>query len=268
MLILPIVNKHRVMNVELRLKYASKIRSRVFYEDAKESEIIVNREKFSESSFSKSREESAPTDFIRSKSILYPRKFLVTTKQATNSRFYDIYEVKQPPKKVNQGLDKLYGKAITDLRKEIPGETQRGRYVSFEELGIDKPLTDDKIALLQRIVREERDTSRWPSLFQKYGLSELSETLDFVNHFDCTVLSDHSIPETSLQDTLTAMEAIHTRDYKNLKKYYDTAKSNARIYTRISYIHKLLYDQPLSLIHAKQKQLVKTKDETDYQQAA
>ena len=47
MLILPIVNKRRVMNVQIKLKDASKVRKGVCYDDAGESDIIVNREKFS-----------------------------------------------------------------------------------------------------------------------------------------------------------------------------------------------------------------------------
>ena len=46
MLILPIVNKNRVMNVHIKIKSAEKIRQKVSFNDAKESEIIVNREKF------------------------------------------------------------------------------------------------------------------------------------------------------------------------------------------------------------------------------
>ena len=65
MLILPIVNKKRVMNVEIRLKDAKKVRHHVSYDDAGQSEIIVNHAKFSESSFFLSREENAPTDFNR-----------------------------------------------------------------------------------------------------------------------------------------------------------------------------------------------------------
>ena len=55
MLILPIVNKRRVMNVQIKLKDASKVRKGVCYDDAGESDIIVNREKFSESSFKNSK---------------------------------------------------------------------------------------------------------------------------------------------------------------------------------------------------------------------
>lgn len=262
MLILPIVNRNRVMNVEIRLRNARKIKTDVFYRDANESDIIVNREKFSNSTFKNSREENAPTDFIRSKSILYPRNFLVTTKQRTDSKSYDVYEVSQPPRKVNTCLDKLYGKAITDLRKKIPGVKNRGRYVSFEKLGMNDYLTDEKIAKLQRIVKEERDQSRWPELFEREGISDISNTLDFISNFECTVVSDTTIPEDSMKDTLKSLEIINTRDYKNLNNYYKMAKRNADIYTKISYINKIMYDKPLTLIQSeKQKQLVKKQNE-------
>ena len=263
MLVLPIVNKRRVMNVQIRLKNAEKIRKGVAYDDAVESEIIVNREKFSESSYSTSKDENAPIDFIRSKSILYPRNFLVTTKEENDSNLYDVYEVSQPPKSVSRSLDTLYSKAINDMRKEIPGVQTRGRYISFEELGLDEHLTDEKIASLQKIVKEVRDTSMWPKLFEEAGLSDLSNMIDFINNFECIVLSDSTIPEASLQDTLNAMKVINSRDYRNLKKYYNTAKSNTDIYTKISYVNKIIYDKPLTLLQQREKpkQLVKTMDE-------
>ena len=271
MLILPIVNKKRVMNVEVKLKTAQKIRRGVCFDDAKESEIIVNRAKFSDSSFKNSRDDMAPIDFIRSKSLLYPRSFLVTTKEHANSNLYDVYEVAPPPKKVNDSLDCIYSKAIIDLVKEIPGTEKRGRYLSFENLGIDKHLTNDKIASLQRIIKENRDSSVWPRLFEEAGISDLSETIDFMNNFECTVLSDTSISEESLEETLKALSNIHTRDYRNLNKYYQMAKSNTDIYTRISYIHKVLYDKPLNLIQAKKqvpKRLVKKMEDGEYGKAA
>ena len=66
MLILPIVNKRRILNVAIKLKGAKKKKKGVCYNDAEESDIIVNRERFSDSSFSKSREITAPVDFIAS----------------------------------------------------------------------------------------------------------------------------------------------------------------------------------------------------------
>ena len=267
MLILPIVNKRRVMNIRVGLKDASKVRQGVSYNDAKASDIIVNRERFSDSSFKESRNAKAPMDFIRSRSMLYPRKYLVTTKEENDSSLYDVYEVAPPPKKVNDSLDSLYGKAITDMRKEIPGVKNRGRYISFEQLGIGNHLTDEKIAKLQKIVSEERDENEWPRLFEEAGIADLSDTVEFINHFECTVLSDTSIPEDSLQDTLKAFSSIKTRDYKNLNNYYKMAKSNTDIYTKISYIHKIIYDKPLTITRAKStdaKKLVKKKDEVEH----
>lgn len=248
------------MNVEIRLKGASKIRQGVSYEDARERDIIVNRERFSDSSFKGSRDKTAPVDFIRSKSLLYPRNFLVTTRHEVDSHYFDVYQVPQPPKKVNEGLDALYSKTITDMQCEIPGQPNRGRYVSFHDLGIDQDLSNENIEKLQRIVKEERDSSSWGEKFEKAGISVLPETANFLNHFECTILSDTTIPEESLQDTLKALSSINTRDYRNLKKYYRMAQSNADIYTKISYISKIVYDKPLSLSRAdssKQKQYVK-----------
>ena len=271
MLILPIVNNKRVMNVEIRLKGASKIRQGVSYDDAKSGDIIVNREKFSESSYKASRDANATVDFIRSKSILYPRSFLVTTKPEADSEFYDVYKVPQPPKKVNDALDQLYSKSILDMRNEIPGKPQRGRYVSFADLGLDKTINGEKIAQLQKIIKEERNSSTWGEQFMKAGIAELPATAQFLDHFECTILSDTTIPEESLQDTLKALSSINTRDYRNLKKYYRMAQSNADIYTKISYISKILYDRPLTLSRSqssKQKQYVKRKEDGEYRDAA
>lgn len=270
MLILPIVNrnpiadKKRIMNVAITLKNAKKVKPDIFYNYENESNIIVNGEKFSNSIFKDSRDDNAPTDFIRAKSILYPRNFTVTTKTRIDSKNYDIYEVSQPPRKVNTCLDKLYGKAITDLRKKIPGIQNRGRYVSFEKLGMDEYLTDEKIEKLQRVVREERDQSKWPEIFEREGISDITNTLDFINNFEFTVVSDTTIPEESLQETLKALGTINTRDYKNLNNYYKMAKRNADIYKKISKINRIMYDEPLALIQSeRQKQLVKQQHEVE-----
>lgn len=262
MLVLPIVNKNRVMNVRVKLKNAHKVRRGVSFSDAEKSDIIINRKKFSESSYKHSKDKTAAIDFIRSKTIQYPRDFLVTTEEGISSTLYDVYQVSPPPAKVNDSLDKLYDKAITDLRKEIPNTIKRGRYVSFEELGFNEYLTEDKIAKLQKVVRET-DEEEWPMAFQKEGIADLRDTISFINNFECTVISDTTIPEDSLQTTLKALSVLNSRDYKNLNKYYRTAKSNADIYTKMSYINKIIYDKPLSLIQSekqKTKELVKERE--------
>lgn len=261
MLLLPLVYKRKVMNVQIKLQNVERIKEGVSYGDANESDIIVNREKFSESSFNDSRDALADVNFIRSKSILYSRDFLVTTREESDSTLYDVYKVPKPPKKVSNGLDKLYSMAITDMRKEIPNRKNRGKYISFEDFGLVEQLTDDKIAKLQRIVREVDDTSEWPKLFDEAGIADLRDTISFINNFECVVLSDTTIPEESLQDTLRGLTGINTREYRNLNKYYRIAKSNTDIYMKLSYISSILYNKPLTLKRENAKQLVKTRNE-------
>lgn len=268
MLILPIVNKNRLMNVSVNFKDIRKLDSNIIHrenlDNLSEGEIIVNRAKFSESTYKDSKDINACIDFIRSKSLLHPRKILVSTKQENDSSRYNVYVVGQPLRKVNNSLDALYSKAIVDIQKEIPGVKDRGRYLSFEKLGFNDYLTDEKIAKLQRIIRENPDSKKWPELFQKADISDLEETIKFLSLFDFTFLSDTVISEENFQDTLKVFKTLNTRDYKSMNNYYKMAKSNTEIYTKISYINRLIYDKPF-LIKSNQrdKQLVKKKNEVD-----
>lgn len=269
MLILPIVNRNRILNVEVRLKAADKIRTGVKFSDASESEVIVNGKRLSESSYRNDRSDAAALEFIRTNSLRYRRNYLITTRQEANSSAYDVYEVEQPPKKVNDALDSLYVSAITDMRKEIPGN-KRGRYLSLDKLGIGDSLTDEKIQTLQDIVRTVRDTSEWPGLFEKAGVADLVDTVEFVKHFDCTVVEDTTIPEDTLQGMVDSLRKLNTRESRNLASYYNMALSNRDIYAKLSTVNKIIYDKPLTLIQSKrqkQKQLVKSIGETNGQAA-
>lgn len=268
MLILPIVNKNRILNVHITLKNAEKVRKKVNFPDANESEIIVNGKKLSESIYNDSKDYMSALNFIRYNTMHYPRNYLVTTRQERDSKFYDVYEVAPPPRKVNDGLDDLYGRVLTDMRKEIPG-SNNGKYLSFEKVGLGKSITDEKIMKLQRVVKEERDTSKWPEIFEREGISDLTEIVNFIRNFDCTVVTDTSIPEESLNNTLKALEVVNTRDSRNLRNYYNMALENRDIYAKLSYINQLVYNQPLNLIQSnRQKQLIKYKEGIQYNNVA
>ena len=216
MLVFPIVNKRKVVNVELKIRGASKIREDVCYSDIGPGDIMSNRIKFSESSFKKSGNDNAPLEFVLYSSLNRKRRsFLVTTEKRTDSNTYDVYEVPQPPEVVNNkntnGFEKLFSKKIIDMQKEIPGSSKRGRYVSFEDLGEKGKLSDEQIAKLQRIVKEH-PKSECPRLLEEADIMELVNAIEFLKCFECTVISDSTIPEESLQDTLKAMSAINTRD--------------------------------------------------------
>ena len=270
MLILPIVNRNRILNVHVSLKPAEKIRTSIRFPGVKESEIFINGRKFSESNSSKSKDKNATIDFIRSSSLLYQRNFLVTTRQVIDSNLYDVYELPQPPKKINDAFDSLYDAIITDIRKEIPG-IKRGRYLSFAKLGLDEEITEEKIDIVKRIVSDVRDSSQWPVLFERAGVADLLQMLEFMNNFDCTVVSDTTVKEEDLCNIINSLEPLNTRESRNLISYYKMALGNRDIYAKLSYLNKILYGRPLSLIQSesqKQKQLVKTNNEGEYRNVA
>ena len=247
MLVLPIVNRGRIMHVKISLKDAEKIHNSVILEGTKESDVIVNQQPFSESSYLHDKEDSSVVNFIRNTSLISHNDFLVTTREESESNRYDVYQVKQPPKFINAALDNLYASAITDMRKEIPN-VKKGRYLSFEKLGLGNHLTDEKLSRLQQIVRTERKSSRWPQLFEQAGIADIPRTLEFLNHFDCTIISDTTLPEETIQTSIAAMEPLNTQEYRNLKKYYQMAQSNQDIYSRLSVAYHSIYNQPYRLI--------------------
>lgn len=260
MLILPIVNKGRVLHVNVRLKSATKVRTGIRFSDAAESEVIVNGKLLSESSYKDDKRREAVVDFIRYNSMRNKRNFLVTTREESSSNTYDVYEVEQPLKKITDGLDNLYAGLILDLQKEIPGHN-RGRYLSLKKLGVSSHLTDEKIEKLENIVKNVSDSSRWPALFRQKGVNDLVETLDFFNSLEGIVVPKTSIDEEKVQTLVEALNRVNTRESRNFNSYYNMACDNRDIYSKLSYVNKLIYDKPLDLIKSerqRQKQLVKT----------
>ena len=248
MLVLPIVNHGRIMHVKISLKDAEKIYNSVILEGTKESDVIVNQQLFSESSYLDDKENNSVVKFIRNTSLVSRNDFLVTTREEAESNRYDVYRVKQPPKIINLSLDNLYARVITDMRKEIPNNNVKPHYVSFEKLGFNEALTDEKIARLQQIVQEEKDRSRWPRLFEQAGIADIPYMLEFLNHFDCTVISNTTLPEATLQSILALLEPTQISVYKEASKYYKIAKSNEKIYDKLKVAYHSIYQGPYRLI--------------------
>lgn len=260
MLILPIVNRNRILNVEVRLKTAEKIRTGIRFADASESDVLVNGRRFSESGYSKERTDKAVLDFIRNTSLLHKRNFLITTREEASSNLYDVYEVEQPLKQISAGLDNLYIGVLTDMRKELPN-SRKGRYVSFKKLGVGDIFTDEKIGTIQSIVETVQNSEQWPILFERNGVLDIVQAIDFLNQFDCTVIADSSINEETLTGVVESLKKINTRDTKNLCNYYQMALDNRDVYSKISQVYRLVYGRSYNLIQSKsqkQKQLVKT----------
>lgn len=261
MLVLPIINRNRILNVSVSYKEATKIRVDVELENTLPSDIIVSGKSFNSSAFYDSKDKKNIIEFIRNNSILYRRSVLVTTKNRSDSSNYDVYDVGVAPRKINRATDMLYIRAILDLEKELPGVV-RGKYLSFEELGFGEVFSDEKISRLRSIVTSN-PTSSWEKLFRENALMDMIETLEFLKSFDCTVVSEASIPDETMQQVLVSFGKICSRDTKSLNKYYSMAEENRDLYAKMSYVSKLVYGKPLDLIQSesqKNRQLIK-KDE-------
>lgn len=270
MLVIPVNKDGRIYSIGCSIKNTEKVGTDVFDENFLESDIVVNSERFSDSSYHDSDLENAPTDFIRSRSIYYQREIKVSTRSRSDSQNYDVYKVMQPPRLVNPSLDCLYGKVITDIRKEIPDSSIKGRYVSLKKLGMDVLFSEERVNKIKRIVEEEKDSSRWPELFEKEGIGDFPAIIDSFDIFEFSMLSNRALPETSLQDTIVSLSIINTGVFRSVRNYRDIAKSNMEILSRISCVKQALQSKPLSLVYDKEKAkiLVKRREYENYQQAA
>lgn len=259
MLILPIVNRNKILNVQISLKEAKKVKTDVDISEISESDIIVNGRSFLKSTFSSERDPRAIVDFIRNHFVMQNRKYSVTTKRTLDSNVCDVYEVAVPPAKMSDAFDKIYSSAILDMQKETPNVV-KGKYLSLKKCEFDTVFSDEKIGKARKIV-SSANKENWMMLFREEGLSEMLQILDSMMIFDCTIVSEATISLDVMLQVLNSFDKIHSKDTKSLRNYYNMALDNQDIYERMVYISKIVYDKDYELIRTASKggsvQLVK-----------
>ena len=70
--------------------------------------------------------------------------------------------------------------------------------------------------------------------------------------------TDETITDVSLADferILEFLEPVNSKDYINLKHYYDIARNNQREYSKLSYLYKTVSNKPLDIIHSAKKKV-------------
>lgn len=247
MLVLPIVNRDRIMNVRISLKNVHKIKSGVKYDDIRASDLIVNNNSFTDSSYGLERIEPANIiQFIRNSSIRDKKSFFVSTKEEDYSDLYDLYKIDYPLEKVTEGLDKLFGSAVLDLKDEIPGRI-KGRYVDFEMLGVTDHITDDELERLECIAKSSIDN--YAKIIKDNNLETLIDTLGFLELFDCEVIENSTVKLEIFKKNLGVFNAIHSKDIKRLNYYLDLALANQEAYSRLSRLYNIVYNDSLKWIH-------------------
>lgn len=268
MLVMPILNTSKngiskIYNVEVKLKKASKVKEGVIIKGLHESDVSLNGASFNTSVYNtKGIDPNVLVNFLRNYNYKANKKdFLITTRESSDSDLYDLYNVAMPPRKIAAGLDSLYGAAILDMKKEIPGKV-KGRYLSLKKLGVDKHITEEKMSKLRYIMETENkeDMNRVRDVCQLNGVSDLEKTLDFMRLFDCTIINEATLTEQQLTDMLNVLENINTRDAKNLARLYEIAKENKEVYGKLTTISKIVNGRPLNLIKSSNKGKVLVKD--------
>ncbi|MCI5790148.1 MAG: hypothetical protein MR031_05625 [Tenericutes bacterium] len=245
MLIFPIVNNGRILNVKVSLKNASKIRRRVCIDNILVSDINVNGKNFSEVKLYENKENNI-LRFIRENSV-YQRNFFVATRYAREEEVYDLYEVSLPPSKINEETDALFIKALIDLEKEVP-DVYNSRYLALDRLGFDKLFDNKKLAIIRNIVLKENDVDRWEYYFRRYGVADLIDTILFLELFEFTIIEGATISEETFTNIIKSFSYLHTNDSKKLKRYYEIALNNKNIYDKMIYISEIVLGKKLRLI--------------------
>ena len=268
MLRLPIINVNRngvkrIFIAQVSKKNASKIREGVVLKGYNTGDIISNGISFNESVYNiPGGEPNKTVNFLRYfKGKSDKSTFMITTKEYNDSTLYDLYKVEMPSSKICAGTDNLLGSVILDMKNEIPGN-EKGRIISLKKLGIDRNITDDKLDLLEQIVKTEKDSKRRIELMQLNGVSDLKNIVDYLKEFKFEIISGTTMKVDDYKNILNSFELINTKETKALSKFYNIAIENKEVYDKLSRISKIIYNKPLGLIEnsKKSKVLVKTMD--------
>lgn len=265
MLVIPIVNRGRILNIRFRLKYCRKVKEKVKFDDIHASDIVVNNISFSTSSYQTEQiTASVIMKFIRNHSIMNKNSFYVSTKKGSDSDFYDIYEINYPLNKITDSLDDLIGSVILDLKNEIPGR-EKGRYIDFDKMRITDHITNEKLEKLSFVANHV--DSHYHDAIVENDLQDLIDTLNFLNLFDCEVIEKSSIKVEEFQKILKFLSTIHSKDFRGLSNYYDIALANQEAYSKISRLYHIVYNDSFNWIKSN-KDKVKIKTPVVYKDVA
>ncbi len=261
MLVLPIINRGRVLNVSVKLKNAKKARHSVRIDDIKPSDIIIigqNRTNYKDSSYKNNKNYEDITAFIRNNNRLNKNDYLVTTKEEPNSNNYDVYQIDNPPERVSSGWDKLYGQAIVDMKEENP-HIIKGRYINLKSLGIADGITEDKLNRLEFIANNTN--GNYKKTLEKHDLDGLIDILNFLDYFECEVIKTSSIKQEDFEKTINLLTPTYSKDAKSLNNYYDLAISNKEVYSKLSRLYNIVYKEPLNWIQSSKNKVKVKKDD-------
>ncbi|MBP3841925.1 MAG: hypothetical protein IK997_07415 [Bacilli bacterium] len=246
MIILPICNRERILNVEVELKKARKVARKVNDFNVKPCDVMVNGYRYSESHFSKDiATPKSIMNFIRTNSKTGRSSILISTKEEDG--VYDIYELEGVNDKVSDGVDNLIGTLILALKNE--SSTQKGRYLDLSKIELFDEITLDRVRELE-FLSKNMDKLNISKYIEEHDLRCLFRLLQSMDEFSFTIIKNSLILEEEFNKTIKFLEPTNSRDYNNLKNYLELSKDNQREYSKLSYVNKVINNKPLKLIQS------------------
>lgn len=117
-----------------------------------------------------------------------------------------------------------------DIISEYSLEKIEYASANLERLNISKYISDNNLGKLFRLIK------------------------DF-DQFDFTIINKSIISLADFERILEFLEPVNSKDYINLKHYYDIARNNQREYSKLSYLYKTVSNKPLDIIHSAKKKV-------------
>ena len=252
MVILPILNKDKIYNVEVKLKNVIEDSELGLFEKHYESDIVINGQSYNESTY---HEKNAPlinlSYFIRNSS-LYTGSYVLTSRRNDQGKMH-TYRIAMPPLKISDGLDSLYSSVIQNMKKEIP-EHEKGKYISLKSLGVFDHLKERPAFLFN-----EGFLNKEQQLEKEKFTQLLTKTCSFLQIFDCRVIEDAILDVKTLDTSMQPFVLMKTEEGKKLQKYYNLAEENASEYRELQSLVRNLMGETFHWIR-QEKQPVKKKN--------
>lgn len=257
MIVLPIVNRERILNVEVTLKDASKVGSKTADFNIDSSDIVIHNKKYNGSFYSKGiATPKTVMKFLRENGKIGKSNILVTTK-ADEKGLFDIYDVNYPGDKVSDGLDNLIGTLLLDLKNE--SNFQKSRYLDLYKLGVFDIITDKRLTDLE-FLSKNMNQLNISKYVEEHDLRCLFKLIQAMDMFNFKVINKSVVSLDKFDSFLEFLEPTNSKDYNSLLNYSDLAKNNKNEYSKLSYIYKIINNKPLNLIQTTKEKVKIYKD--------
>ena len=265
MLILPIKNINPKTKIDSYVNTQIKFANQELVKSGKDmalsaSNINVCGYEFSGSSYDEKHHSlQMITEFVRecSKSVNshIQKSCFVSTKVDPETGLYDIYSIELPKEKVSDELDVLYGRVVLDIKSSLPNKV-KGKYISFDEVGLGKYFNMENLFALESITRANGNYFNHDDLSDNEDLQGMVKALEFMELFDCAIIPKTTMKASEIDACLSKMSVLNTDVYQKMKKMKQIAEKNREIYMIMSKSNTIINKTPFKLIH-KEKQLIK-----------